>query len=161
MLAIFGLGNPGKRYQDTRHNIGFIILDYIAMRAGIPFKSGTYTYMGTYDSQGVPDYLEPVNDVIDAGLLQNINNALPENQPVPDFHPEYLAAGNQTSLSLLSEADVWVTFVHEGAGYKNVLGYFTYTTGSPPATLADVDSISIVFPNDEPTPLGTELKGKS
>jgi LruC domain-containing protein len=103
--------------------------------------------MGTYDSQGVPDYLEPVNDVIDAGLLQNINNALPEYQPVPDYHPEYLAAGNQTSLSLLSEADVWVTFVHEGAGYKNVLGYFTYTTGSPPSTLSDVDSITIVFPN--------------
>jgi len=114
---------------------------------GLPFKNGTYYYMGTYDSQGVPDYLEPINDTIDAGLLQNINNALPEYQPVPDYHPEYLAAGNQTSLSLLSEADVWITFVHEGAGYKNVLGYFTYTTGSPPTTLADVDSITLIFPN--------------
>lgn len=29
-VAIFGLGNPGAEYQDTKHNLGFIILDYIA-----------------------------------------------------------------------------------------------------------------------------------
>jgi PTH1 family peptidyl-tRNA hydrolase len=44
LLAIFGLGNPGKKYQDTRHNIGFIILDYIALNAGIPFKYGKGDY---------------------------------------------------------------------------------------------------------------------
>ena len=27
---IAGLGNPGKKYDDTRHNIGFAALDYIA-----------------------------------------------------------------------------------------------------------------------------------
>ena len=44
MLAIFGLGNPGRQYQDTRHNIGFIVLDYVALRAGIPFKYGKGDY---------------------------------------------------------------------------------------------------------------------
>jgi PTH1 family peptidyl-tRNA hydrolase len=44
LLAIFGLGNPGKKYQDTRHNIGFIVLDYIALNAGIPFKYGKGDY---------------------------------------------------------------------------------------------------------------------
>jgi PTH1 family peptidyl-tRNA hydrolase len=44
LLAIFGLGNPGRRYQDTRHNIGFIVLDYIALNAGIPFKCGKGDY---------------------------------------------------------------------------------------------------------------------
>ena len=31
---VVGLGNPGKQYEGTRHNAGFIALDYIAARAG-------------------------------------------------------------------------------------------------------------------------------
>lgn len=30
MYVIVGLGNPGKQYENTKHNIGFITLDYIA-----------------------------------------------------------------------------------------------------------------------------------
>lgn len=30
MHAIIGLGNPGKQYEKTRHNAGFIILDMLA-----------------------------------------------------------------------------------------------------------------------------------
>lgn len=30
MYIIAGLGNPGKQYESTRHNIGFISVDYLA-----------------------------------------------------------------------------------------------------------------------------------
>jgi PTH1 family peptidyl-tRNA hydrolase len=34
---IVGLGNPGGKYESTRHNIGFMILDELARRTGADF----------------------------------------------------------------------------------------------------------------------------
>lgn len=36
MKIIAGLGNPGKKYQETRHNIGFWAVDYIARENNFP-----------------------------------------------------------------------------------------------------------------------------
>lgn len=32
---VAGLGNPGAEYKDTRHNVGFLAIDYIADGAGV------------------------------------------------------------------------------------------------------------------------------
>ncbi|MBR1948513.1 MAG: aminoacyl-tRNA hydrolase, partial [Alphaproteobacteria bacterium] len=34
MFLIVGLGNPGKEYENTRHNIGFQIIDKYAEMVG-------------------------------------------------------------------------------------------------------------------------------
>ncbi len=36
---IVGLGNPGREYENTRHNAGFMILDRLAKRLGVDFSN--------------------------------------------------------------------------------------------------------------------------
>ena len=38
MKVIVGLGNPGKEYENTKHNIGFLTLDRLSERLGISIK---------------------------------------------------------------------------------------------------------------------------
>lgn len=42
MKVIIGLGNPGKKYEDTRHNVGFMTIDKISDKWGIPVHQGKF-----------------------------------------------------------------------------------------------------------------------
>ncbi|MFO7446367.1 MAG: aminoacyl-tRNA hydrolase [Ignavibacteriaceae bacterium] len=51
MRVILGVGNPGSRYQYNRHNVGFMLLDYIAEALNVSFtasKFDFYTAAGTF-----------------------------------------------------------------------------------------------------------------
>ncbi len=49
---IFGLGNIGKEYENTRHNIGFQILDKLAEEEQINFDSKRYSYYSEFCLKG-------------------------------------------------------------------------------------------------------------
>ncbi len=77
MFIIVGLGNPGKDYNNTRHNIGFDVIDALADEAGISVTEKKHKALvgkGVLDGQKVilakpQTYMnlsgESVRDIID------------------------------------------------------------------------------------------------
>ena len=118
----------------------------------------SFTYMGTYTTDGVPKYLLTKGDVVSASVLKTINTSLPESRPVPTYNPQYITTSTQSNVSLKENAEVWVTFVHEQADYKNSLGYYTYPTNKPPKKASDISKLNVIFPNVSFAGSGGSLK---
>ncbi|MEZ5070249.1 MAG: LruC domain-containing protein [Bacteroidales bacterium] len=112
-----------------------------------PQQVNGFYVLGTWNGNGVPDYLEAAGDVISAAFLDDVNASLPEYINLPVSHPQYLASSTDASLVLKEDAEVWITFVHEGAGWTNALGYYTYPTTAAPQSIADLTDRTVVFPN--------------
>jgi PTH1 family peptidyl-tRNA hydrolase len=47
IAVIIGLGNPGPKYHFTRHNIGFLFLDYLANSSGASWRSSGQALIST------------------------------------------------------------------------------------------------------------------
>ena len=45
MTVLVGLGNPGRKYSDTKHNFGFWVLDKFAEKRSLKFQAGKGDYL--------------------------------------------------------------------------------------------------------------------
>lgn len=82
MKAIIGLGNPGKKYELTRHNIGFMIIDSFAQKHKLEFSpsKGDYYSVGSVINTSHFNLYKPttyinmsgmaVNDIIESDNIQ-------------------------------------------------------------------------------------------
>lgn len=106
------------------------------------FLSGQPWPIGYEQNIGKPDDLVWSYNEYPADFFERINNALPESS----INEAFLTDDSGSTISLTEEAEVFVTFIHEGAGYRNSFGYFTFDPNNPPQSADDVSEI-IVFPN--------------
>lgn len=103
--------------------------------------------LGSWNSSGVPNYLENSNEALTTEFLRDITASLPESKPLLQSHPDYLTNDKPTTLQITEKANVWITFVHEGAGWLNSLGFYTFDPKNPPKSISDLKNITMVFPN--------------
>ncbi|GLS24791.1 LruC domain-containing protein [Marinibactrum halimedae] len=96
-----------------------------------------------YDQNiGKPDDLIWAYNEYSSDFFSRINNALPERE----VNEAFLTDDEGANITLNQEAEVFVTFIHEGAGYRNSFGYFTFDKENPPTSKEEIDEV-IVFPN--------------
>jgi PTH1 family peptidyl-tRNA hydrolase len=92
--VLFGLGNPGRKYHNTRHNIGFMLLDYIAEKNQASFKAGKgdYYFADTVISGQSMRLVKPIAYMNNSGLalkqvLEGMQPDIPQWLAIyDDFH---------------------------------------------------------------------------
>ena len=91
MTILVGLGNPGRKYSDTKHNFGFWIINHFVEKKSLVFQSGKGDYLlakqerlvcikpttfmnnrGEWDCAYRCDRLEPIKNMNRYNFIYNI-----------------------------------------------------------------------------------------
>ena len=100
MFVIVGLGNPDKKYEGTRHNIGFDVIDALSRKYNIPVKEKKHkALVGTGAIEGCRVMLvKPLTYMNlsgeSVGEIMNFYKLDPEEELLVIFDDISLAPGN-------------------------------------------------------------------
>lgn len=70
MHLVVGLGNPGKKYEKNRHNVGFMVVEHLARTHGMPDFKEKFSGVWTKGDISVGDTRYPVA-VLEPGTFMN------------------------------------------------------------------------------------------
>jgi len=100
MFVIVGLGNTGKKYENTRHNIGFVAIDALAAKYGIALSEKKHKAIcGTGVIEGVKVLLVKPQTFMNrsgesVGEIINFYKLDPESEVLVIYDDVSLAPGN-------------------------------------------------------------------
>ena len=101
-----------------------------------------------YTQYGEPISMTNNNAQLPNQLLNNIYTMLPESTAVnPSFVDSSLKSNIIMADDFAGQATVSITFLNEGAGYRNSFEYFLYDPSNPTTEFTDISEHIIVFPN--------------
>jgi hypothetical protein len=78
--------------------------------------------------------------------MANISEMFPERMDVRGVHGDLFSDTAHLNIFVTEETPVFVSFIDEGAGWRNTFGYYTYPADNPPQSIEDLEK-QIVFPN--------------
>jgi hypothetical protein len=77
-------------------------------------------------------------------LYDRIFELFPEHVKVQ--HSELFGANVQKQIVLTKESELYVTYLSEGAGYRNTFGWYSYDKNSPPSSASNLQ-LNVLFPD--------------
>lgn len=98
MKLIVGLGNPGEKYEATRHNLGFIVLDHF-LKNFEPVKKGDWE-----DSAKFKSYVTEIEWQPKSGTLEKVILAKPKTY----MNNSGMAVQLIASFYKISASDIWI-----------------------------------------------------
>lgn len=114
MKLIVGLGNPGEKYESTRHNIGFMVVDRLAHEQNMSWKEE-------------PKYLAILTRSADVFLLK----------PTTFMNASGIAVSRVAAYYKISPQDIWV--IHDDLDLP--IGKIRIRTGGGSAGHNGIESI--------------------
>lgn len=130
------------------------------MTSDFTFESGSDS--SNYLAKGKPVNTYSVAETLPQDVLSNVYSMLPEGTLV---NSAFIAPERYSSIDIDEElngaefATAKVTFLNEGAGYRNTLGYFVFDTNNPPINKDEIAAHVIIFPNTSKAPDGEMEEG--
>ena len=151
LKAFFQDANIYKKNQKGHikaSNFGKVLLLAVGL-ATAPYNAHAkaWQYWGEYNpNTGVPKVMVDMTSKMPSDLKARVLKKLPESLNIKNNPEVKLSDDLGANIYLVKDAEVTVSFVDEGAGYLNSLGFFEFKADNLPKSGSEVID-KIIFPN--------------